>query len=308
MAGTFITLSGDNIFALKQELAGLTREFSERYGDLAIERLDGEESELAVVRSALNSSGLLAERKLVILGSPSRNKQISDAIEDMSANLPDTTDVVVLEPQLDKRLSIYKALNRVSDFRTFRELDASALGKWLQETAKKGGGSISSADASYLVERVGPNQQLLSKEMEKLLIHNPQITRQSINMLTDRSAQSTIFQLLDAAFSGDKSKTLQLYEEQRSMKTEPAQIIALIAWQLHILSIIKAAGDRSTNMIAKEAKINPYSLSRSVSVANKLTLRRIKSLISRLAKIDVDIKSRPIDADEALTHYLITLS
>src|SRR3546814_19438404 len=56
--------------------------------------------------------------------------------------------------------------------------------------------------------------------------------------------QSTIFELLDAALSGNTRRALELYEEQRSMKVEPQQIIAMLAWQLHVLAVVKAAGER----------------------------------------------------------------
>src|SRR5207302_5372047 len=103
---------------------------------------------------------------------------------------------------------------------------------WLSETAKARNATLNPSDASYLVERVGLNQQLLANELDKLLLYNPQITRSSIDQLTDPTPQSTVFQLLEAAFAGRTKQALDLYAEQRGLKVEPQQIIAMLAWQL----------------------------------------------------------------------------
>ncbi len=72
-----------------------------------------------------------------------------------------------------------------------------------------------SKDAKYLVMRVGANQQTLSNELAKLLSYDKAITRQTIDLLTEQTPQSTIFELLDAAFAGNSKKAMELYAEQR---------------------------------------------------------------------------------------------
>jgi DNA polymerase III delta subunit len=113
---------------------------------------------------------------------------------------------------------------------------------------------------------------------------------------------------LEAAFAGNVRRALALYEEQRALKVEPAQIIAMLAWQLHVLAVIKTAGSRSTDQIAKEAKLNPFVVRKSQAIANKTSLTGLKRLIADLLEIDVKTKRTSIDADEALQHYLLKLS
>ncbi len=149
---------------------------------------------------------------------------------------------------------------------------------------------------------------MLASELEKLLLYDPIITRQTIDLLTDPTPQSTIFQLLEAAFAGNSKQAIKLYKEQRSMKVEPLQIIAMLSWQLNVLAIIKTAGDRSTQDIAKQAKINPYVVSKSQGIARKLSLDELKSLIKDLLEIDIASKRTNIDIDEALQLYILKLS
>ncbi|HZL08295.1 MAG TPA: DNA polymerase III subunit delta [Candidatus Dormibacteraeota bacterium] len=303
-----ITLTGENSFGLQAESRRLAEAFIAEHGDLALERLDGQEAEFERLRESLASLPFLAARKMVVLRSPSANKQFTEKAEQLFTEIPDTTDTVIIEPKLDKRLSYYKLLKQKTDFREFPELDQNGLARWLVDTAKARGGAISPGDARYLVERVGASQQLLSNELEKLLLYDSNINRRTIDLLTEPTPQGTIFQLLEAAFAGHTKTAMKLYAEQRAQKVEPPQIIAMLAWQLHTLAVIKTAGDRSPDEVAREAKLNPFVVRKSQSIARGLTLPELKKLITDLLKIDVGSKRTSIDPDEALQHYLLSLS
>ncbi len=162
-------------------------------------------------------------------------------------------------------------------------------------------------DAGYLIERLGLNQQLLSSELAKLLTYSPKINRTSIDLLTEPTPQSTIFQLLDAAFAGNAKKALKIYQEQRAGKTEPLAIIGMLAWQLHVVALIVSAGQRSDAEIAKEAKLSPFVVRKSRHIARELALSRVTQLISQLLDLDLHIKTTSTDADDALQAYILTI-
>ncbi len=302
------TLTGENSFAWAKILREQVDKFVAEFGDLALQRIDGEEAEFASISEALSSLPFLSNKKLVVLRSPSKNKDFQERVEQVLADVGETTDVIIIEPKLDKRLSYYKFLKSKTDFKEFNEMDINGLSTWLSARAKQLGGSISPSDARYLAERVGLNQQMLGNEIEKLVLHNPAVTRQTVDLLTDETPQSTIFQLLESAFSGNSRKALKLYQEQRTLKVEPQQIVAMIAWQLHVLAIIKYAGDRSIDEVARDSKINPYVLRKSQAIADELSLAQLQALIEQLLAIDNKSKSTSIDIDEALKNYLLTLS
>jgi len=303
-----ITLTGENSFGRQRELDGLVQAFLDEHGDLALERLDGQESSLDRISEALTSLPFLASRKLVVLRAPSTNKQFVEQAEQLLGEVPETTDVILVEPKLDKRLAYYKFLKKKTDFRDFPEHDLHGLARWLSDTAAAQGWTLSLADARYLVERVGSNQQLLANELEKLGLYDLKIDRQTIDLLTDPTPQSTIFQLLETAFAGNRRRVLELYAEQRTLKVEPPQIIAMLTWQLHVLAIIKTAGDRTADEIAKDARLNPYVVRKSQGIASKLSLIDLKKLVSDLLSIDTRSKRSQLDPDEALQHYLLSLS
>ncbi len=300
-------LTGANSFMLQKELHRIVNDFVKEFTDMGLDRIDGEEAEYDRIRESLESLPFLASKKLVVLRSGGANKQFAENADKLLKGLSDSTDVVLIEPKLDKRLAYYKLLKKTTEFKEFNELDGHQLARWLSSQAKEQGGELSSADANYLVGRVGINQQLLSNELAKLILYEPKITRDTIELLTDRTPHSTIFDLLDAALSGRTKQAIELYEEQRQQKVEPVQIIALLSWQLHVLALIKTADGRDANQIASEAKINPYVVRKSMAIAQRLVLADLKKLITDVRVLDMRLKSESIDPDEAMQHLLMTI-
>lgn len=303
-----VTLTGPNDFLRKAELRTLVAGFVAEHTDMAVERFDGDESDPAAMRGSLGSLPFLTTRKLVILQQPGKQKAFAEHLDDILKEVADTTDLVIVEPKLDKRLSYYKTLKKSTDFREFTELDANGLARWATAYAKEQGGSLGAADGRLLVDRVGLSQQLLRQELDKLLTYDPTISRSTIELLTEPTPQSTVFELLDAAFAGNTKHAIELYREQRALKVEPQAIIAMLAWQLHVLAVIKTAGDRSADDIARSSKLNPYVVRKSQGLARRLTLPQLKSLVSDLLRLDLTLKTVAIDADEALQLYLLRLA
>ncbi len=298
-------LCGSNEFMLKVELKKLTAEFIQQNDDLALEKFDGESAELNTVLDAVQSVPFLSTNKMVII--KSLGKQLSENINKIIDQTADTTSLIIFEPHIDKRTSYYKTLKNQKNFFELTELDERSLANWAVNYAKEQGAELSYDTAVFLISRVGANQLNLSNEIKKLSQYNLLISRDSVELLTDQIPQSKIFDLIDSAFNGNYKKALKIYDEQRTQKVEPVQIIGMITWQLNAIAVVKYAGDRSIQQIAKDSSINPYALEKSKKLASKMTAGKLKAMIKGLSEIDVLSKTTQIDVDQALKLYIMSL-
>lgn len=302
-----VTISGSNHYLLKRRLDELVDKFMKEHGEFALERIDAEETEPRAILEAVQSLPFLASRKMVVVRSGSANKNLSGQIEQIISSAGDTTDIVFYEPAPDKRSSYFKVLKSKTQYEEYSELDARALAQWLTKEAKNLGGSLTQADANYLVDRVGTNQELLANELDKLIIYEPKVTRENIDLLTEKTPQSKVFDLLDAAFAGDKELALQLYADQRAQKVEPQAIMAMLAWQLKLLALAKTGKGKSPQQIAKDAGVSPYPVMKAQNLARKIDDKKLVEMVSDALYIDEKGKTTSIDLDEALKTYIVTL-
>jgi DNA polymerase-3 subunit delta len=301
------TLTGLNSFSLREQVRARLQAFIHEYGDFGLERLNAAEASYGKLLESVQAMPFLAAKRLVVIDAPATNKELAENIESFLQTVNDETDVLFIEPKFDKRSTLYKTLKKQTNFQEFNELDEAALSRWIVTNVKEQGGELSLADARYLTQRVGLNQLRLSNEIAKLLNYSSRITRQSIDELTTPTPQSTVFELLDAALAGNKQKALQLYQEQRQQKVEPQAILGLLAWQLHILAMVKAAGTKSVAEIAGEAKLNPFVVRKAASLGKHLTQTALKQLVEQALRLDIQLKSETIDGDQALQNLLVSM-
>lgn len=300
-------LTGSNSFALKNELDRVITEFIKTYGDFGLERIEAGEVEFGRLLESVASLPFLAARRMIILSDPSASKSIIEHVDDLLDAVADTTDLIIVEAKFDKRLTLYKTLKKKATVKEFTELDERALPKWLVDEAKSRGGGLTMADATYLMQRVGASQMGLHNELDKLLTYQPVITRATIDLLTEPLPQSTVFELLEAAFSGNTRRALDLYQDQRKQQVEPQAIMGMLAWQVHILAVVKANEKLGADGIASAAKLNPFVVRKTMYLTSSQSLRDIKDLVKRVLDLDIRLKSEAIDADDAIQHLLLTL-
>jgi DNA polymerase-3 subunit delta len=301
------TITGSNFYLMRRRLGELTEKFVKQHGELALERIDAETAEPSTILEAIQSLPFLANRKLVLLRGLGANKTASGQIEQFIDAAGDSCDVIFYELLPDKRTSYFKVLKSKTQLEEFDELDQRGLAAWLAEQAKKQGGQLSLGDANYLVERVGASQELLASELEKLLIYDAEISRESIDLLTVKTPQSKVFDLLDAAFGGNKKRALELYAEQRAQKVEPQFIMGMIAWQLELIALAHLGRGKTAIQIAKDAGVSPYPVQKAQRLADKLDRQKLTEMINTAAEFDYKSKTVTFDLDEALKTYIVTL-
>lgn len=307
MSADVIALIGPNVYQLEQKEKSIRNDFVKNYSSLAMQIIDGEDIEFESLNEALISTPFLSPKKLVIAKRLSSNKKITDKIELLLKNQNENTIFLIVEPKIDKRGTYYKALKKLTSIEEFKDLDSLGLAKWITAEVKNKKGNISLADANYLIDRVGPNQLMLSSEISKLLLNNHTIDKRLIDKLTDPSPSGTTFNLLDAAFAGNYKKTIELYDSQRKQNIEPSKILGMIVWQLNIVALVSSS-KKSAKEISSDSGIHPFVIEKSLSIAKRIPKAKLKKLLDTLCEIDFNLKSQKINADEVLKQFLLELA
>jgi len=296
------SILGPNAFMARQRLAELLSGVDSN----SIERFEGSDLDIK------NLSGLLQAQSLfsnptVVVSNVSEQKSLHDDMVALIESLSSDVELIIYEPAIDKRSRYYKFLLKQTVCDEYKNLDSNALTQWLIEYIAANGGKIDRQAAWYLVERVGEDQWLLSNELEKLLLANDPITKELIDKMVEPTPNESIFKLLDAVSASNQAQAIKCYDDLIAQKLDPNYILSMLVWQLHILSIMVFAGDRNPDTVAKEAKISPFVAKKSAQVARRTSKSQIKTMLEAAAKLDADLKSKPIDAAEALRQLLIRL-
>jgi DNA polymerase-3 subunit delta len=303
-----IAFIGDNAYAREKAAKEFVDGFIGAHGSHSVDRFIANDTELNTLSGAVTTTPFLSQRRLIIVRDISANKVIADHFEDILQQTADTSDLIIIESRIDGRSKYLQILRKMTDCREFSQLDLTELSEWIVAQVKYQGGTINSRDAQYLVERVGNNQQLVSQEINKLLLYNLSITRETIDKLTEYTPQSSIFAMLESAFAGDIKSAMALYREQRVQGMEPQAVLGMIAWQLHILALVKTGQDKDPAEIASAAKLNPFVVRKSLAVTRRLSFTDLSNLLQLATTTDYKLKTSKMNADSAVSALLLECS
>ncbi len=296
-----VVLSGKNSYLLQKNLQDVTREFVTEFGD-GIERFDGSELTSADgVLDAVRSVSFLQPRKLVIVRDFAQCKDLLEKMESIVEQTADSTDLLLVDQKLDKRTAAYNFLKKQCELRMFEDLAPYDLQRWLVEESKNIGLELTADIAKFLVDRVGPNQQLLHRELEKLALHTQPITKAVIEEMVEPTPQSKVFDMLEALFTGQADKAQKLYDDQRAQGEEPQKLLAMITWQLQQLTLAVFAPTKTVDVLTK-AGMSPYGAQKALQMAKHITPKDLKFYITELAAIDASVKTNA-DIESALSVY-----
>jgi DNA polymerase III delta subunit len=241
---------------------------------------------------------------MFILDRPGNYKSWVDNLEDLIKSIPVSTTVIVLEPKIDKRLKYYKDLRQIKKFESYDRLFGSQLASWIVDYVKNQKANISFNDANYLIAIVGNDQNRLVNELDKLLAYDQSITKDEIDLLVEPSLNTTVFKLLEVAFSGQYHQVSEIFNQLIVEKTEVPQIIGAIAWQLQLFAVIKSAPSYSASQIAEKIGLNIYTVENSIKTISKYSYSDIVEYSKKLVDLSMKFRDYQINQNEALINLL----
>lgn len=300
-------LNGSNAFLRQRKLKQMKEEFAEKYGSENIERISGHGLEKEQLPNLIQGGSLFSSNRMVVIRSLSVNKEVADAFLDYLEKTPEEVRVILVEDQLDKRTALYKTLKKQTDFHELEELKEPELIRWASEYAKSLSGNLGDREARMLLEFVGTDQERLAHEIEKLISYEPEISTKCIEELVERRPQSTVFQLLEYALSGQQKKASETLKSLEKAFEDPFQIANLLIWQVQVLAVVKSAGSRSDSEIAKDAKLNPYVVSKTKRLARETDKAKLNNIINQCAELDISLKSSGGSPWRLLEHTILSL-
>lgn len=111
-----------------------------------------------------------AERRVIVMENTGFFKNASPELAEYVKQMPETTYMIFVEEEVDKRGKLYKAVKDKGHIVELTRQDERTLVRWILGMAKKEGKQMSESAARYLLAKVGNDMENVQKELEKLLL------------------------------------------------------------------------------------------------------------------------------------------
>jgi len=276
--------------------------------------LDAPETDVLI--AAAETMPLMTDRRLVLVrdlpGLTGRG-EADDRLTEYLTHAPETVLIVLYCTQKpDARRKIYTTLKKAGAIVTFSPLRDQELTSFVTRAFRELGKECDERTADFLIFTSGTDTQLLLQEIRKIAAHAgdaASIHPDDVRLLATPSAETTVFQMVDALVAGQQAKTFQLLRTQLLYGAERVSILALLLRQFRLMQHIKIMqyDKRDKNFIRSALGVPPFAVDQYIRQASAYTGRQVRDAVRLCLDTDYAIKSGRLNAEGALEMVVLKL-
>lgn len=238
-----------------------------------------------------------ADRRLIIVEDSGLFKSAaSDEFCEYMANISDTTIILFVESEVDKRNKLYKAVAANGSVIEMGRQPDNKLVDWIVKMLVKEGKNITRRDLDYLLERTGNDMENISNEVKKLIDYTygrDVITKEDIDDICTEQINGRIFEMVDAVSDGKQKRALELYGDLLLLKEPPMRILFMLARQFSKLlqagELVKKGMGKA--QLAEQMKIQPFIAGKYIAQLQKFPVSKVKKALEECATTEEAVKT-----------------
>ena len=269
----------------------------------------GDDVNSAAIADAGQILPFFADKRLLVVQDSGFFKSANDMVEYLES-FPDTTYVIFVEREVDKRNRLYKWISKNGCVTECQTQTEQMLKQWIAGYLKKCEKKISVATVEHLIERAGTDMETLNNELEKVIGYvgdREEIKVADVDAICSGMTVSRIFDMIDAVAAKEKDKALQLYDDLLANKESPMSILYLFSRHINILIQIKelSAMGLNKNEMAKKIGIPPFSVPKYGMQAKSFKRSKLVHMLESRAEYEERFKTGRINDQLAVELFLI---
>lgn len=251
-----------------------------------------------------------AERRLILIEDSGFFKNACEPLVKYLPSMPDTTCLLFVESEVDKRSKLYKKVKDLGHVAEMTRQDASQLGKWAGGILAKEGKKITGRTMELFLSMTGDDMEHIRMELEKLISYTmgrEVITDEDVRAICTIQVTNKIFDMVAAIVNRQTRKAMDLYEDLLTLKEPPMRILFLIARQFNQLLQVKElmAKGLDRGAIASKLKMQPFVVGKVMPQARQFSREQILSYVNLCVEAEEAVKSGRLQ-DRLAVELLIT--
>jgi len=262
-----------------------------------------------VIRMA-DTMPFFTEYRLILIEDSGFFKNAADKLVEYLPTIPDTTCLLFVESEVDKRNRLYKKVKELGYAAEMKRQDTAQLAKWAGTILAKEGKKITSRTMDVFLSMTGDDMEHIRMELEKLISYTlgrDVITEADIEAICTVRVTSKVFDMVSAIVNRNPRKAMDLYEDLLTLKEPPMRILFLIARQFNQLLQVKELLGRGMDRsgIAARLKMQPFVVGKVMPQAKQFSREQILSYVEFCVDTEEAVKSGRLQ-DRLAVELLIT--
>lgn len=257
---------------------------------------EGKSLDLNELISLADTMPFFSEKRLILVEGSGFFKSAADALVEYLPGMPDTTCMIFVESEVDKRNRLYKKVKELGYAAEMVRQDYNQLVKWTGTILAREGRRITGHTMELFLSQTGDDMENIRMELEKLIsytIGRDVVTDKDVEEICTVHVTSKIFDMVAAIVNKQTKKAMDLYEDLLTLKEPPMRILFLIARQFNQLLQVKemTAGGLDRGGIASKLKLQPFIVGKLVTQARAFSREQILSYVTLCVDAEEAVKT-----------------
>lgn len=324
-------LIGEDDFSIRQSLEEIKKGIGDPTALMTnTTTLNGQQVTLDQLRVACETVPFLSEKRLVVVegllscfeprvkSSRKKTNHLTDqsneykSIADYIGQIPDFTELVLVDGRISDRNPLLRALLAVAQVRSFPLLKEAGLRQWIERRVVEASGSISPRAVDLLVRFVGSNLWIMANEVDKLVLFvgGRRIEEGDVRVVVSYAQEANIFAMIDAILEFRVGVAQELLQQLLKQGAHPAQLLVMLSRQVRLMFQVKEMRSRRKFRNEIQSKLgltSDFVLRKAWEHADKYSLARLREVYHRLLEADLSIKTGKYDSELTLNILIAEL-
>ena len=254
-----------------------------------------------------------ADYRLIIVENSGFFKNANDKIIEYVEKIPESTVIVFVESEIDKRGKLYKRVKDKGHDCEMAVQTPAVLEKWILGILTREEKKITREALNYFLSISGSDMTNIYSELEKLICYcmdKEAIEISDINAVTTEQISAKIFDMIDALGYKNQKRTLDIYYDLISTKEPPMRILFMLTRQFNIMLQVKELSEQGMGQkdIASKLSMQPFIVGKAMKQTGNFKGNTLRAAIKEAVDMEKDIKSGNIDEKMGVELLLIKYS
>ncbi len=291
------------IYLICGEEAFLRKSYKNRLKDALIgddamnyHYFEGKGLDLKEIISLADTMPFFGERRLIQIEDSGLFRGGADELADYLPQMPDTTYLLFVETEVDKRSRLYKAVKAKGYVAEMSRQDEKQLATWAGGILARAGRKITARTMEMFLGRTGDDMENIRMELEKLIGYTEGrdvVTEADVEAVCTEQVTGRIFEMITAIANRRTKAAMDLYEDLLTLKEPPMRILFLIARQFNQILQVKElmADGMGRDVIASQLKLQPFVVGKIMAQARSFTREQILSYVELCVDSEEAVKT-----------------
>ena len=272
---------------------------------------EGKGIDIGELISLADTMPFFAEKRLILIEDSGFFK--GSSVEELVSylpDMPDTTCMVFVESEVDKRNRLYKKVKEIGHCAEMSRQNASQLASWAGAILARAGKKITRNTMDVFLSMTGDDMENIRSELDKLIAYTGErdvVTEEDLQEVCSVRVSSRIFEMVSLIAAGKTRQAMDLYEDLLTLKEPPMRILFLIARQFNQILRVKELAEqgKEKNEIASRLKLQPFVVGKTISQSRAFSREQILSCVTLCVEMEEAVKTGRLQ-DRLAVELLIT--